>query len=62
MVTFRADNLALETVNICQLINDTVDRLSPLADLRDISLEVELLHPPVYSEIPFYFKRALQHY
>ena len=26
MVTFRADNLALETVNICQLINDTVDR------------------------------------
>ena len=43
MVTFRADNLALEKVNICQLINDTVDRLSPLADLRDISLEVELL-------------------
>jgi len=45
MVTFRADNLALEKVNICQLINDTVDRLRPLADLRDISLEVELLHP-----------------
>lgn len=45
MVTFRADNLALEKVNVCQLINDTVDRLRPLADLRDISLEVELFHP-----------------
>ena len=45
MVTFRADNLALEKVNVCQLINDTVDRLRPLADLRDISLEVELVHP-----------------
>ena len=44
MVTFRADNLALEKVNVCQLINDTVDRLRPLADLRDISLEVELVH------------------
>ena len=45
MVTFRADNLALEKVNVCQLINDTVDRLRPRADLRDISLEVELVHP-----------------
>ena len=45
MVTFRADNLALEKVNVCQLVNDTVDRLRPLADLRDISLEVELFHP-----------------
>ena len=47
MVTFRADNLALEKVNVCQLINDTVDRLRPLADLRDISLEVELVHPSI---------------
>ena len=47
MVTFRADNLALEKVNVCQLINDTVDRLRPLADLRDISLEVELVHPAI---------------
>ena len=45
MVTFRADNLALEKVNVCQLINDTVDRLRPLADLRDIYLEVELFQP-----------------
>ena len=47
MVTFRADNLALEKVNVCQLINDTLDRLRPLADLRDISLEVELVHPAI---------------
>ena len=39
MVTFRADNLALEKVKINQLITDTLDRLRPMADLRDISLQ-----------------------
>ena len=59
MVTFRADNLALEKVNICQLINDTVDRLRPLADLRDISLEVELLHPASVLGDPILLQNAL---
>ena len=59
MVTFRADNLALEKVNVCQLINDTVDRLRPLADLRDISLEVELLHPASVLGDPILLQNAL---
>ena len=59
MVTFRADNLALEKVNICQLINDTVDRLSPLADLRDISLEVELLNQASVLGDPILLQNAL---
>ena len=59
MVTFRADNLALEKVNICQLINDTVDRLSPLADVRDISLEVELLHQASVLGDPILLQNAL---
>ena len=59
MVTFRADNLALEKVNICQLINDTVERLSPLADLRDISLEVELLHHASVLGDPILLQNAL---
>ena len=59
MVTFRADNLALEKVNICQLINDTVDRLSPLADLRDISVEVELLHHASVLGDPILLQNAL---
>ena len=59
MVTFRADNLALEKVNICQLINDTVERLSPLADLRDISLEVELLHQASVLGDPILLQNAL---
>ena len=59
MVTFRADNLALEKVNICQLLNDTVDRLSPLADLRDISLEVELLHQASVLGDPILLQNAL---
>ena len=59
MVTFRADNLSLEKVNICQLINDTVDRLSPLADLRDISLEVELLHHASVLGDPILLQNAL---
>ena len=59
MVTFRADNLALEKVNICQLINDTVDRLSPLADLRDISLEVELPQQASVLGDPILLQNAL---
>ena len=59
MVTFRADNLALEKVNVCQLINDTVDRLRPLADLRDISLEVELLHHASVLGDPILLQNAL---
>ena len=59
MVTFRADNLALEKVNICQLINDTVERLRPLADLRDISLEVELLHQASVLGDPILLQNAL---
>ena len=59
MVTFRADNLALEKVNVCQLINDTVDRLRPLADLRDISLEVELLHQASVLGDPILLQNAL---
>ncbi len=59
MVTFRADNLALEKVNVCQLINDTVDRLRPLADLRDISLEVELLHRASVLGDPILLQNAL---
>ena len=41
MVTFRADNLVLEKVNMNQLISDTVERLQPVADLRDISLQYQ---------------------
>ena len=41
MVTLRADNLVLEKVNMNQLISDTVERLQPVADLRDISLQYQ---------------------
>ena len=53
------ESFALEKVNICQLINDTVDRLRPLADLRDISLEVELLHPASVLGDPILLQNAL---
>ena len=42
MVTFRADSLALDPLDLIALINETCDRLAPPADLKDIALLREL--------------------
>jgi len=42
MVTFRTDHLARAPVDLNDLARDVVDRLRPIADLRDIDLH---LHP-----------------
>ncbi len=38
MVTFRLDNLATEHIDLRQLVQDTVDRLRPISELKDITL------------------------
>ncbi|SHF13013.1 two-component system, OmpR family, sensor histidine kinase TctE [Litoreibacter ascidiaceicola] len=49
MVTFRADSLALDPLDLIALINETCDRLAPTADLKDIALLRELPD----SSVPF---------
>ncbi|WP_420861902.1 sensor histidine kinase N-terminal domain-containing protein [Algirhabdus cladophorae] len=40
MVTFRTDNLSSETVHLHELIDETVERLRPVYDLKEISVNV----------------------
>lgn len=39
MVTFRADHLATEKVQITALVAETIDRLRPISELKDIEIE-----------------------
>ncbi len=40
MVTFRADHMDVDTVDLGALVTETVERLAPLGDLKDISLRL----------------------
>ena len=39
MVTFRLDHLAREQISLLRLVQDTVERLRPTSELKDISME-----------------------
>lgn len=47
MVTFRADSLARDDLDLGMLMAETCDRLSPTAGLRDIAIRLELPEGPV---------------
>ncbi|MDE9450367.1 sensor histidine kinase [Aliiroseovarius sp. Z3] len=47
MVTFRADSLAQDALDLRALMDETCDRLGPTADLKDIALRRELGTQPV---------------
>ena len=43
MVTFRTDNLSEETVHLNELVTETVERLSPLSELKEVDVEITRL-------------------
>lgn len=45
MVTFRTDNLSAETIQLHELINETVERLQPVSDLKEIGINILRLDP-----------------
>lgn len=47
MVTFRADSLAQDALDLQGLMAETCDRLGPTADLKDIAIQRELGTEPV---------------
>lgn len=40
MVTFRSDQIEKKQINVADLLNDAVDRLSPTAELKDIQVKL----------------------
>jgi two-component system sensor histidine kinase TctE len=47
MVTLRSDQLETETIDVTELLRDSVDRLSPTAELKDITFRLDLPQTPV---------------
>lgn len=45
MVTFRTDHLSNETVSLDGLTQDTVDRLQPLSELKEVEVKITKLEP-----------------
>ena len=45
MITFRADNLDQKNIDLVELVQDLAMRLSPIAEMRDIELQLDALGP-----------------
>ena len=51
MITFRADNLDQKNIDLVELVQDLAIRLSPIAEIRDIELQLDALGPiPVIGD------------
>lgn len=59
MVTFRLDHLVREEIGLDRLLLDTVDRMRPMSDLKDITLEATNLAPAVIKGDPILVQNAL---
>lgn len=60
MVTFRTDALAEEPVDLAALARDMVDRLRPLAELKDITLTHDTPSPVTVMGDPILIQNALR--
>ncbi|MGR3290798.1 MAG: sensor histidine kinase [Paracoccaceae bacterium] len=60
MVTFRADHLEQENFNLADLVSDTVTRIRPVAELRDIQFETQISVVPSTSGDPVLVQSAVQ--
>ena len=47
MVTFRAENLERQEVDLDELLRDLVQRMTPVADMRDVALHLERTGPAI---------------
>lgn len=60
MVTFRLDHLVREEINLQRLVQDTVERLRPMSDLKDIDIEATGTIGAVIQGDPILLQNALQ--
>ena len=59
MVTFRLDHLAREEINLHRLVQDTVERMRPTSELKDITLETIGMDNAVIKGDPILVQNAL---
>ena len=60
MVSFRTDDLARETIQLDDLIVDTVNRLHPISELRDVEIKTHKLTRTKIQGDPILVQNAIQ--
>lgn len=58
MVTFRAENLEREDVELDGLLGELVQRMTPVADMRDVALHLESTAPAIIRGDPVLLQNA----
>lgn len=60
MITFRTDHLEREELNLTDLLQELVQRLTPVAEMKDISLLVENTEPVLVSADAILLQNAIR--
>lgn len=60
MITFRADHLELEEIDLVELVHDLVQRMSPIAEMKDLSLSLLGETSVRYSGDPVLIQNAVR--
>jgi len=60
MVTFRLDHLSDEAIDLPQLVQDAVERLRPMSELKEIELSADRLDEATLRGDPILLQNALQ--
>ena len=60
MITFRADHLEREDFDLAKMVQDLVLRLSPIAEMKDLSLSLNNHAPVAYSGDPILIQNAVR--
>jgi len=60
MITFRADHLDKQDIDLVELVQDLVLRLTPVADMRDVDLRVHGAAQLPYSGDPILLQNAVR--
>jgi two-component system sensor histidine kinase TctE len=60
MVTFRAENLSRENVDLVELLGDLVRRMTPIAEMRDVTLKLDAREPALMSGDPILLQNAFR--
>lgn len=60
MITFRADHLEREELDLSSLVRDLVERLTPIADMKDLDLDLHAGTEVIYQGDPILIQNAVR--
>lgn len=60
MITFRADHLERQNIDLVALVNELVTRLTPIAEMKDLSLRLQCDEQVLFSCDPILIQNAVR--